>query len=191
MLLIVAAIRSKRGVMRETQTIVDQDRGSGPAAQSRILSWGLIQKLVSGKWRKVALERLTEPLHLNAVSLLVALCGSFRAKVGFDLVVRPQYAFSILHAADLARACGQQRITVIEFGVASGDGLLNMCRIAASVMKATGVDIEVVGFDTGRGMPPPVDYRDHPEVFSAGDFQMHDPAALRGCLAALRAADHW
>jgi hypothetical protein len=55
--------------------------------------------------------------------------------------------------------------------------LLNLCILAERVKAATGVQARVVGFDTGQGMPPPVDWRDHPERFGAGDFQM-DQALL-------------
>ncbi|MGQ0591886.1 MAG: hypothetical protein ACT4QB_04340 [Gammaproteobacteria bacterium] len=118
------------------------------------------------------MQRLTEPLHLNLISLFVAAFGSFRAKVNHDLVVRQQYAFSILHAADKARANGILQLTVIELGVAKGAGLMNMCKIAERVSRTTGVQIHVIGFDTGVGMPPAVDYRDHPELWQEGDFAM-------------------
>ncbi|MGH7907922.1 MAG: hypothetical protein ACREP6_14960 [Candidatus Binataceae bacterium] len=38
--------------------------------------------------------------------------------------------------------------------------------------------IDVYGFDTGAGMPLPTDYRDHPELFQAGDFPMDRQALL-------------
>lgn len=65
-------------------------------------------------WRRILLERLTEPLHLNLIALLVAIAGNFRAKVAFDLVVRQQHAFSLLKAADYAKELGIPRITAIE-----------------------------------------------------------------------------
>lgn len=126
-----------------------------------------------GQLRKVLVERGTEPLHLNLLSALVAVCATYRAKVDFDLVVRQQYAFPILYAADAAKRYGYKAVTLIEFGVAGGAGLLNMCRIAERTQKATGVEFRVFGFDTGKGMPPPIDYRDLPESFQAGDFPMN------------------
>ncbi len=147
------------------------------AANSYVLK-RLLQK---GKLQKVFIERLTEPLHLNFLSLFVALFGSYRARVAWDLVVRQQYAFPILCAADTARRFGYGKITIVELGVASGAGLLNMCGIAERTRRATGIDIQVVGFDTGKGMPPAVDYRDLPEHFQQGDFPM-DFAALRAAL---------
>lgn len=125
-----------------------------------------------GKLQKVFVERLTEPLHLNLLSLFVAAFGSYRAKVAWDLVVRQQYAFPILYAANAARKYGYRKITIVEMGVAGGAGLLNMCRIAERTTAATGIEIRVVGFDTGAGMPPAVDYRDLPEHFQQGDFPM-------------------
>jgi hypothetical protein len=123
-------------------------------------------------WRRIAIERLTEPVHLNLISLLVAVFGSLRARVAFDLILRQHHAFGLLKAADLARASGLHALTAVEFGVANGAGLLNMCEVGRRVTAATGVAFEVVGFDTGGGMPPPADYRDHPEYYTAGDFPM-------------------
>ncbi len=130
-------------------------------------------KLASGRiWKRIFLERLTEPLHLNLLSVPVALFGRFEWKVAFDLVLRHYNAYGILQAAKLAKQAGIGGITVVEFGVAAGAGLLNMCEIASQVKKATGVDIRVIGFDTGKGMPAPVDWRDHPDLYAAGDFPM-------------------
>lgn len=137
-----------------------------------MLRYLLKRILHRGKIQKIFVERLTEPLHLNFISIFVAIFGGFRAKVAFDLVVRQQYAFPILFAADLAARNGIRTVTLLEFGVASGAGLLNMCQIADAAAKATGIEFRIFGFDTGRGMPPAIDYRDLPEVFQEGDFPM-------------------
>lgn len=133
--------------------------------------------------RKVAVERLTEPLHLNLAAAGVAAFGSFRSKVAFDLVVRPQYAYGLLAAADLAKRYGVRSITAVEFGVATGAGLMNLSKIAQKVEATTGVAVQVVGFDTGAGMPPARDWRDHPDLYQSGDFPMNE-AALRSALPA-------
>src|SRR5664279_2437921 len=125
------------------------------------------------------LERLSEPLHLNFLSLFVLLFGSFRSKVYFDLVIRQQNAFPILYAVDLAKWRGYSSIVVCEFGVAAGAGMMNMCAIADRVAKATGIEICVVGFDNGVGMPDPLDYRDLPEFFTKGDFPMDEERLRR------------
>jgi hypothetical protein len=132
-------------------------------------------------WQRIFYERLTEPLHLNLIALGVGLFGSFRMRVAYDLVIRHNNAYGILAAADLARELGVRELTLIEFGIGSGAGLVNMCRIAQRVTRATGVHFRVAGFDTGRGMPPPLSYRDHPEIYQEGDFPM-DEAAVRRVL---------
>jgi hypothetical protein len=127
---------------------------------------------------RVLYERFPEPLHLNILSIFVALFGSYKTKIAFDLVVRQQYAFSILKTAELAQAQGLKSVTVIEFGVAAGAGLMNICNIARKITKLTGVEFQIFGFDSGQGMPPPRDHRDHPEVFSEGSFPLIDRGAL-------------
>lgn len=124
-------------------------------------------------WNRIYRERLTEPLHLNIISFFVFLFGSFRQKVSYDLILRPHHAFGILKAADKAKELGLEAITILEFGVANGSGLINMIKIAKKVTKATGINIHIHGFDTGKGMPKPVDYRDHPEYYNTGDFPMN------------------
>jgi hypothetical protein len=134
-------------------------------------------------WKRAAVERFTEPLHLNLISVGVALFGGVRAKTVFDLLVRRQHAFGLLKAADEARARGLRQVTVVELGVASGTGLLNICELGVRITKETGVELRVVGFDTGEGMPPPADYRDHPELYKEGWFPM-DREALERSLPA-------
>lgn len=134
--------------------------------------------------RKFGVEYFTQPLHVTAAAGLVYLFGGFRSKVTFDLVRRRYHAFALLRAADWAAARGIAAITVVEAGVASGDGLRNMIGIGEKVTKLTGVAFAFVGFDSGEGLPPPVDHRDHPEVWHAGHFPMPDVEALRQSLPA-------
>ncbi|PWH81813.1 hypothetical protein DIS18_14145 [Algibacter marinivivus] len=124
-------------------------------------------------WNKIFVQRLSEPLHLNFISIFIFLFGSFRKKVAYDLVLRPQHAYSILEAADQAKERGLKTISVLEFGVANGAGLMNIIKIAKKVTKVTGINIEIFGFDTGKGMPAPLDFRDHPEYYTTGDFPMN------------------
>lgn len=128
------------------------------------------------QWNKLFKQRLSEPLHLNLIALFVFLFGSFRKKVAYDLVIRPQYAYGILEAAISAKKLGFTTISVIEFGVANGGGLMNMIEIAKKVTKSTGINVDIYGFDTGTGMPDPIDFRDHPEYYNTGDFPMNKAA---------------
>jgi hypothetical protein len=132
---------------------------------------------------RVLYERFPEPLHLNILSIFVALFGSYKMRIACDLVVRQQYAFSLLKTAELAMAQGLKSVTVIEFGVAAGAGLVNICEISRKITRLTGIDFEIFGFDSGKGMPPPRDHRDHPEIFSEGSYPLIDRSALMRALS--------
>jgi hypothetical protein len=95
------------------------------------------------------------------------------------------YGYPMLHAAWLAKKLGHTRIAAIEFGVAGGNGLVAMERHAQRVRKETGVEILVYGFDTGTGMPQPLDARDMPYLWQAGYFAM-DEKKLRARLTTAR-----
>jgi tetratricopeptide (TPR) repeat protein len=92
-----------------------------------------------------------------------------------DLVSKPQYAHGVLRAATLAAKLGVGRIAAIEFGVAGGNGLVALETHAAEVEAVTGVAVEVIGFDTGEGLFEPVDHRDMPYMFAAGNYVIDVP----------------
>jgi hypothetical protein len=104
--------------------------------------------------------------------------GDFRTRECHGLITRANYLYGMLRAADVARYFGKKRVTVIEFGVASGSGLLNMISLASKVEKETGIEFRIVGFDTGHGLPPVQGYKDHPELWNSGDFAMEDRETL-------------
>lgn len=85
---------------------------------------------------------------------------------------RPSYVWGVLQGVALAKVLGYPRVSVAEFGVAGGAGLLALERIADLVENMVGVEIEVYGFDTGKGLPPPTDYRDLPYLCEEGYFPM-------------------
>lgn len=95
-----------------------------------------------------------------------------------EATARPNYAYCMFVAAQLARRLGLDRISAIEIGVAGGNGLSFMVDFAKRVKRETGVTIECIGFDTGEGMPPPEDEKDLPYWFQANQYRM-DVDALR------------
>jgi hypothetical protein len=146
---------------------------------------GLWKKLAEPRiWRRMYIERLGEPLVYNIASIFVSLFGTVKQKIDYDLILRHPYAFCIQEAADQARKNGVPRLTLLEFGVANGAGLLNLCHIAEKVSKESGVQFDIVGFDSGNGMPPARDYRDHPEKYFTGDFPVVDRERLLASLPA-------
>jgi hypothetical protein len=116
------------------------------------------------------------PLRRIVKPLVQALSFPPAVKSLWDAVEYPQYLVGVLHAARYGS------VSVIEFGVGAGHGLLALQRHAWDVERVTRSPIYVYGFDTGSGLPPGTgDYRDHPDVWCPGDFQM-DEAALRSRL---------
>ncbi len=106
---------------------------------------------------------------------------SYSTKLEIGSIERPHYGHGVLHAALLAKRLGHSAITAIEFGVAGGAGLLNLEMHAKHATKETGVRVAIYGFDTGAGMPSPLDYRDIPYLWQAGYFRM-DQEKLRSRL---------
>src|ERR1700679_4227894 len=119
------------------------------------------------------------PLSYVSHRARIQRAGDFRARESYGLVSRPNYAYGMLRAADLARYLGKRAVTVCEFGVATGDGLMNMVSLAEQIRAETGIEVRVVGLDSGEGLPAVEDYRDHPELWSAGDFAMTNKEELR------------
>jgi hypothetical protein len=76
----------------------------------------------------------------------------------------------LLRAAEFARMLGLNRFTAAEFGVASGGGLEYLCHYSEEVRKLTGISIDVMGFDTGVGVPSAALWEDHPEIWQSGDY---------------------
>jgi hypothetical protein len=93
-------------------------------------------------------------------------------RLAIDAVERPHYGYCVFHAAGLARQLGLSRISVIEFGVAGGNGLVNLEYHAVEAKRHLNVDVEVYGFDSGVGLPEPIDYRDQPYHWQIGQFKM-------------------
>jgi hypothetical protein len=86
--------------------------------------------------------------------------------------VRPAYLWGSLHGAFLARSLGIGAISLIEYGVAGGKGLLDLDEIGLAISFSLGLETMVFGFDRGQGLPISVDVRDCPNLFSPGDYPM-------------------
>ena len=91
---------------------------------------------------------------------------------------RPQYVWGMLQSAALAKTLGRKGMVAIELGVAGGRGLISMEAAAYEISRLIDLPIEVVGFDTGKGLPRSEDLRDLPNIFGEGDYAM-DFEALR------------
>lgn len=108
--------------------------------------------------------------------LRIALAHKLSSKLrGFS---RDHYLACVKRAVDEALPLGRKRLTVIEFGVAAGKGLIELERICGYLEKRYPISFDIVGFDTGKGLPPPTDYRDTPWKWEEGWYEM-DVGALQ------------
>jgi hypothetical protein len=98
--------------------------------------------------------------------------GSFDLRCRFDIFDRPHYAYGVQQGAYLANRLGLPAISVIEFGVAGGRGLIALEEIARLASLAYGVRIDVYGFDRAVGLPKSSDIRDLPYTWEEGFFTM-------------------
>jgi hypothetical protein len=102
--------------------------------------------------------------------------GGYRFRLKIGAVERPHYGYIVYNAARLAHKLKLPRISVLEFGVAGGRGLLNLEYHVREVERLIPVKIDIYGFDTGEGLPRPLDYRDLPYHWKEGFFKMDVPA---------------
>jgi hypothetical protein len=125
----------------------------------------------------------TEPFTLAAQQVLRHTSTTAMTRVRWNIAERVHYLLGVFKAAKQAANEGIQEISVIEFGVASGAGLVALERSARDVEAETQIRIKVFGFDSGGGLPKSCgDYRDHPDFWTPSDYPM-DVDALKAKLA--------
>ena len=107
--------------------------------------------------------------HWAAPFTLNSIYSKIMAQPGCD----HDYTWGVMQGLNLAKVLGLKRASVLEFGVAGGNGLLTLERIAETAESIFGVSVDVFGFDTGTGLPKPEDYRDMPNLWSEGFFPMN------------------
>lgn len=114
--------------------------------------------------------RFKKKLKQILALLFKAIPYSWRVK--FNLLDREHYSYCIFHACNLAKKLGLKSVSIIEFGVASGNGLRYIEYVSSKFEKIFGLKIEIYGFDKGDGLPEPVDFRDLPYHWKSGFFKM-------------------
>jgi len=133
------------------------------------------------------IDLLLDPYPLRTVTKqLIKLFGNYELRLKAGVTKGkgygyPNHARGIYDTAVLAKKLNYPKISVIEYGVGGGNGLINMEYHAREVAKLLGVEIEVYGFDLGDGLPRPVDYRDLPSFWKQGFCKM-DVSAVKAKL---------
>lgn len=82
----------------------------------------------------------------------------------------PHYSLGLAHGILQAHYSGYNKITAIEFGVGQGGSFKNLLKAADFYRNRFGIEIEIYGFDNGTGLPQSTGYKDHPEIWSKGQF---------------------
>ena len=77
----------------------------------------------------------------------------------------------MLESAIQAKKLGYENITVLELGVAGGNGIIALEKYKKNIEKLTKVKIRIVGFDTGEGLPKIDNKFDLPFYWKAGQFK--------------------
>lgn len=121
---------------------------------------------------RLLLQQLEEVDYSKAFSKYPLLVFRFRKLILQIDQANPAYVWGVICGADLAKELGITHVSVIEFGVAGGNGLVCLEEIASQVEEIYGITIDVYGFDTGTGLPKPKDYWDLPQLWNEGDYPM-------------------
>jgi hypothetical protein len=138
-----------------------------------ILDSGLEERVVTPLQPSIIFDKLSQ----NGVrtSKIEVLYGT----IYNDLWHRAWYAFPLITAVAQAERLGLRELTVVEMGVWLGEGLLNLASLCEMITHCTGMEIKVIGFDTGTGLPSVADYRDHPELWYTGELASPDMELLK------------
>ncbi len=121
---------------------------------------------------RIAFYPLPLRVHFFKTLLKINKWLPYSTRLEFDALVRPNYGFCIYNAAQLAKSLGLKRISIIEFGVAGGNGLVNLEQHAEEISKALDIEFEIYGFDMGSGLPNPMGFRDMPYMWAEGFYKM-------------------
>ena len=98
--------------------------------------------------------------------------GSYFSRLLMGAIDRPHYGYCVYNGASLAKKLGYHGVSILEFGVADGQGLLNLEECAKRIKKLLSIDITIYGFDTGEGLPEPLDYKDLPYHWKKNFYRM-------------------
>lgn len=106
---------------------------------------------------------------------------SLRERLIFGRMPRIWYSYCAVRAAQIASRLGYKEVSMIEFGVAGGNGLVALEEIKEIIEQSLPIKVRIFGFDIGSGLPTPIDYRDLPYHWEGGFYEM-DVARLKAKL---------
>ena len=85
---------------------------------------------------------------------------------------RPHYETILLESALEAKKIGYKEISVLELGVAGGNGILALEKYKKIIEKNINIKINIFGFDFGDGLPETNNKFDLAFFWSAGEYKI-------------------
>jgi hypothetical protein len=85
---------------------------------------------------------------------------------------KPNYETILLESCIEAKKLGYDEVSVLELGVAGGNGLLSLEKYKKKIQKLYSVKINIYGFDSGEGLPVINDKLNLPFLWKSGDYKI-------------------
>ena len=83
---------------------------------------------------------------------------------------RPHYETLIYESSKNAIKLGYNEINIIELGVAGGNGIRSLVKYKKKIEELLEIKINIIGFDTGTGLPNTTLKEDLPFFWKQGDY---------------------
>ena len=83
---------------------------------------------------------------------------------------RPHYESLMFEASKNAIRLGLTEINIIELGVAGGNGIKSLLKYKKKIEKVINIKINILGFDSGSGLPKTDKKEDLPFFWKQGDY---------------------
>ena len=85
---------------------------------------------------------------------------------------RPHYETILLESCVEAKKLGYDEISVLELGVAGGNGIISLEKYAKNLSKKFNIIINIYGFDYGEGLPETNKHEDIPFRWKSGLYKI-------------------
>ena len=85
---------------------------------------------------------------------------------------RPHYETMLLESCLEAKKLGYDEVSILELGVAGGNGIISLEKYKKKIQKIIDIKINIFGFDTGEGMPESNDKRDLLFYYAKGQYKV-------------------
>lgn len=85
---------------------------------------------------------------------------------------RPHYETILYESCIEAKKLGYEEVSVLELGVAGGNGIISLEKYKKKIEKYLDIKITIYGFDSGEGLPEADSYKDLPFIWKKEFFKV-------------------